>query len=98
MQQPCWNGDINYLPLVRDLLELYNDGVRDSAAREALYGIVITTCWVLWKNRNKLRFDGNRSSVEEIFSEIRVVSYFWFKHRAKKGNFEWGDWCKFVNL
>ncbi|KAJ0589790.1 putative RNA-directed DNA polymerase [Helianthus annuus] len=82
----------------RDLLELYSVGDRDKASREALHGVVISTCWVLWKARNKRRFNGIRSSVEEIFSEVRVVSYFWFKHRAKKGVFEWGDWCKFVNL
>ncbi|XP_021995837.1 uncharacterized protein LOC110893020 [Helianthus annuus] len=82
----------------RDLVELHSVGDREKADREALHGVVLTTCWVLWKARNKLRFNGIRSSVEEIFSEVRVVSFFWFKHRAKKGKFEWEDLCKFVNM
>ncbi|KAM0069148.1 putative reverse transcriptase zinc-binding domain-containing protein [Helianthus debilis subsp. tardiflorus] len=82
----------------RDLLELHSVGGRKKAECEALHGIVLTTCWVIWKARNKLRFNGIRSSIEEIFSEVRVISFFWYKHRAKKGKFEWVNWCKFVNM
>ncbi|XP_022032843.1 uncharacterized protein LOC110933951 [Helianthus annuus] len=82
----------------RDLIELHNVGVYNKAVRVALHGIVVTTCWMLWKARNNARFNGYRSSAEEIFSEVRVVSFFWYKHRAKKGVFEWGDWCKFVSM
>ncbi|KAJ0920544.1 hypothetical protein HanRHA438_Chr05g0242541 [Helianthus annuus] len=66
--------------------------------RMALQGIVEVACWFLWKARNDLRFNGKRCNVEEVFSEVRLVSYFWFKCRAKNGSFDWGDWCKFVNM
>ncbi|KAI3792985.1 hypothetical protein L1987_35597 [Smallanthus sonchifolius] len=82
----------------RDLLEIHNLGVRRASERKVLHGIVLSACWVLWKARNSLRFNGKRCSVDEIFSEVRVVSFFWFKHRAKKGKLDWGDWCKFVNM
>ncbi|KAJ0754284.1 putative RNA-directed DNA polymerase [Helianthus annuus] len=82
----------------RDLLEVHKVGNKRQSERDAIHGIVITASWVLWKARNKWRFEGIRSSIEEVFSEIRVVSFFWFKHRAKKGSFDWGDWCKFVNM
>ncbi|KAJ0937659.1 putative reverse transcriptase zinc-binding domain-containing protein [Helianthus annuus] len=82
----------------RDLIEIHKVGNRSSAERKALHGIVITTCWILWKARNELRFNGVRRSVEDVFSEILIVSFFWFKFRAKSGNFDWGDWCKFVNM
>ncbi|KAF5773617.1 putative RNA-directed DNA polymerase [Helianthus annuus] len=82
----------------RDLIEIHNVGDNRKAVREALQGIVLTTCWLLWKARNNVRFNGIRSSVEDIFCEVRIVSFFWYKYRAKKGDFEWGDWCKFVSM
>ncbi|XP_021996147.1 uncharacterized protein LOC110893345 [Helianthus annuus] len=82
----------------RDLVEIHKFGARRSVERKAIHGIVLSACWVLWKARNNLRFNDKRSSIEEVFSEVMVVSFFWFKHRVKKGSFDWGDWCKFVNM
>ncbi|XP_022001404.1 uncharacterized protein LOC110898836 [Helianthus annuus] len=82
----------------RDLLAVHSFGDRGPLERKALQGIVISACWCLWKARNCLRFNGKRSSVDDIFSEVRTVSFFWFKHREKKGLLDWGDWCKFVNM
>ncbi|KAJ0582905.1 putative RNA-directed DNA polymerase [Helianthus annuus] len=82
----------------RDILEIHNMGVKKKAEREAVQGIMLTACWLLWKARNNLRFNGVKCSVEDLFSEIRIVSFFWYKHRAKKGSFNWVDWCKFVNM
>ncbi|XP_022002218.1 uncharacterized protein LOC110899632 [Helianthus annuus] len=82
----------------RDLIEMHNVGNKGQAERDALHGVLLIACWQLWKARNKLRFNGVRPSVDEVFREVRILSFFWFKHRAKKGVFEWRDWCKFVNL
>ncbi|KAJ0780408.1 putative RNA-directed DNA polymerase [Helianthus annuus] len=71
----------------RDLVEIHKVGDRSLAERKALHGIVISTCWVLWKARNNLRFNGISSSVDEVFSEVMIVSFFWFKYRAKKRQF-----------
>ncbi|KAJ0482989.1 putative reverse transcriptase zinc-binding domain-containing protein [Helianthus annuus] len=76
----------------RDILEIHNLGDKRKAEREAVQGIMLTACWLLWKARNNLRFNGVKCSVEELFSEIRIVSFFWYKHRAKKGSFNWVDW------
>ncbi|KAJ0476914.1 putative RNA-directed DNA polymerase [Helianthus annuus] len=82
----------------RDLLEIHNLGDKGKTEREAVHGIILTACWVLWKARNDQRFNGKKSSVDEIFCEIRVVSFFWYKHRARKGSLDWRDWCRFVNM
>ncbi|KAJ0846868.1 hypothetical protein HanRHA438_Chr15g0729751 [Helianthus annuus] len=66
---------------------MHSVGSREESERVALHGIVISACWFLWKARNDLRFNGKKCSVEDIFSEVRAVSFLWFKHRAKKGSF-----------
>ncbi|KAM0001061.1 putative reverse transcriptase zinc-binding domain-containing protein [Helianthus debilis subsp. tardiflorus] len=59
----------------RDLVEIHKVGDRSLAERKALHGIVISTCWVLWKARNNLRFNGISSNVDEVFSEVMIVSF-----------------------
>ncbi|XP_076914845.1 uncharacterized protein LOC143573986 [Bidens hawaiensis] len=93
-----WCRVLNFFVFFRDLLEIHNSGIRGTTERNALHGIVFTACWVLWKARNILRFNGKKRSVDEIFSEVKVVSFFWFKHRAMNGKFVGRDWCKFVNM
>ncbi|XP_022003903.1 uncharacterized protein LOC110901380 [Helianthus annuus] len=75
---------------IRDLLAIHEHEHRRASEKEALKGIIIVSCWFLWKARNDLRFSGKRSGVEDIFSEVRSASYFWYKHRAKKGSCVWG--------
>ncbi|MFS7911114.1 hypothetical protein Hanom_Chr02g00114221 [Helianthus anomalus] len=53
-------------------------GVRASSERDVLNGIVIVAFWVLWKARNNQRYNGKRCCVDEAFSEVRVVSFFFF--------------------
>ncbi|XP_035838867.1 uncharacterized protein LOC118486491 [Helianthus annuus] len=82
----------------RDLLEIHEQGTRSASDRLILHGIIISACWVLWKARNDIRFNGKRRNVEDLFSEVRVLSFFWLKHRAKKGLLDWGNWCKYVKM
>ncbi|XP_022004285.1 uncharacterized protein LOC110901819 [Helianthus annuus] len=85
----------------KDLLELHSIGDRRKLEKEVLYGIIITACWILWKARNNLRFNGTNCNVEDIFSEVRATSFLWCKHRrfnGTKGKLAWADWCKFVNM
>ncbi|XP_021971359.1 uncharacterized protein LOC110866520 [Helianthus annuus] len=69
----------------RDLLDIPLLGGRRKSEKVALHGIIITACWLLWKARNNLRFNGKMCNVEDIFSEVRALSYLWFEHRAKNG-------------
>ncbi|KAF5754381.1 putative reverse transcriptase zinc-binding domain-containing protein [Helianthus annuus] len=82
----------------RDLAEMHNSCRRPESERKAVQGVFYTACWLIWKSRNDIRFNNKRRSVEELFCEVRSVSFVWFKYRRKKGSFAWADWCKFVNM
>ncbi|XP_022000149.1 uncharacterized protein LOC110897723 [Helianthus annuus] len=70
-----WCRVLNFFVLsFRDLVEIQNNGSRKESERKAVQGVIYTACWLLWKARNNLRFNGKRSSVEEIFSDVRKFS------------------------
>ncbi|KAJ0599091.1 putative RNA-directed DNA polymerase [Helianthus annuus] len=59
-------------------------------------GIVIVTCWLIWKARNELVFSGKPPKAEDVFCSIKSVSYLWFKYRSKCIDISWERWCKFA--
>ncbi|KAF5759234.1 putative reverse transcriptase zinc-binding domain-containing protein [Helianthus annuus] len=82
----------------RDLVEVHNHGSRLESEKKAIQGVIFTACWLLWKVRNDVRFSNKRRSVEDLFCEVRSVSFVWFKYRRKKGLLDWNDWFRFVNM
>ncbi|XP_022014135.1 uncharacterized protein LOC110913621 [Helianthus annuus] len=59
-------------------------------------GIVIITCWLIWKARNELVFSGKPPKAEDVFCSIKSVSYLWFKYRSKCIDISWDRWCNFA--
>ncbi|XP_022026490.1 uncharacterized protein LOC110927176 [Helianthus annuus] len=82
----------------RDLVEVHNHGTRSESEKKAIQGVIFTACWLLWKARNEVRFSNKRRNVEDLFCEVRSVSFVWFKYRRKRGLLDWGEWCRFVNM
>ncbi|KAF5784203.1 putative RNA-directed DNA polymerase [Helianthus annuus] len=82
----------------RDLVEVHNHGTGSESEKKAIQGVIFTACWLLWKARNEARFSNKRRSVEDLFCEVRSVSFVWFKYRRKRGLLDWGEWCRFVNM
>ncbi|KAJ0483598.1 putative reverse transcriptase zinc-binding domain-containing protein [Helianthus annuus] len=80
----------------RDLFDIHNHCGKRGAEKYALQGILIVSCWCLWKARNNFRFAGKQFKVKGVFSEVKSVSYVWFKYRSKYSSISWSDWCKFV--
>ncbi|XP_076933961.1 uncharacterized protein LOC143600047 [Bidens hawaiensis] len=80
----------------RDLVEIHSHSRLGAAKKIVVQGILVTACWCLWKARNNAVFSAGQVKVEDIFSEVKALSFFWFKHRSKFKNIIWNDWCRFV--
>ncbi|KAJ0805636.1 putative RNA-directed DNA polymerase [Helianthus annuus] len=100
-----WNGISNWCCIpniyafsIRDLLTYHIDSGLSEKKKEAIYGIIMITCWVIWRTRNKVKFSLGSVCINSIISEIKALSYFWFSNRSKYKGLEWRDWNSFVNM
>ncbi|KAJ0427872.1 putative RNA-directed DNA polymerase [Helianthus annuus] len=82
----------------RDLLEWYDYSGLSGCAKEAFEGIIIVACWSLWKSRNEARFANKPVKAENIFSQVKAISFLWFVNRSRHKDILWDDWCNFVNM
>ena len=64
-------------------------------AKVVFQGIIFLSCWVIWRARNKLKFEGKTVKIEEVISEIKSIGFLWVRSRAKFSNLSWTDWCKY---
>ncbi|KAJ0547568.1 hypothetical protein HanRHA438_Chr08g0358371 [Helianthus annuus] len=79
----------------RDLLEVHKGCGGDKKAKEIVTGLVIVTCWCIWKFRNTKIFFNGRGNSDEIYGDVRTLDFLWLKCRSKHSNIVWKDWCKF---
>ncbi|MFS7937724.1 putative reverse transcriptase zinc-binding domain-containing protein [Helianthus anomalus] len=81
---------------IKDLLEIHKFSRLGASAKKILQGVIITVCWCIWLARNKTVFSVYRASEEEVFSDVRSLGFFWFRHRSSFRTLSWHDWCKSV--
>lgn len=80
----------------RDLIEVHDHVGLKGKAKWVFQGIVIISCWVIWRARNKRRFEGIDVRTVEVISEIKSLGFLWVCSRAKLSRLSWSDWCKYV--
>ncbi|MFS7956553.1 putative reverse transcriptase zinc-binding domain-containing protein [Helianthus anomalus] len=97
-----WNGVASWVNLpqfyffsINDILQIYSSSGCSKAKKSALHGVLILTCWWIWKARNDLIFRDIRRNVVEIVSDIKALGFIWFSSRFKKGLLGWKDWQRF---
>ncbi|KAM0036425.1 putative reverse transcriptase zinc-binding domain-containing protein [Helianthus debilis subsp. tardiflorus] len=79
----------------KDVL-VYNTFCRGSGRwKKIIYSVVQTAIWCIWRTRNEVIFKNKRMTVKNVVEEIKVLSFLWFKHRAKTLTITWEDWCNF---
>ncbi|XP_022041996.1 uncharacterized protein LOC110944652 [Helianthus annuus] len=81
-----WNGIASWI---------YSSSGWSKAKKSALHGVLILTCWRIWKARNDLIFRDIRWNVVEIVSDIKALGFIWFSSRFNKGLLGWKDWLLF---
>ena len=67
----------------RDILELYKTVRSGKEGRKIVHGIVLVTCWALWKERNDKIFRGKSPNVMDVVGGVKSLSFLWFKHRSR---------------
>ncbi|XP_035832066.1 uncharacterized protein LOC118481071 [Helianthus annuus] len=83
---------------VKDLFTIFRDLRVSEKKRDAVQGIVMITCWCIWRARNKARFSDSTFKIENIVSEVKALGFLWFSRRSKYKDLVWDDWCSFVNI
>ncbi|KAF5772129.1 putative reverse transcriptase zinc-binding domain-containing protein [Helianthus annuus] len=80
---------------IKDLVNIHN-GYRGSAKwRRVIWSVIQVAIWVVWKTRNEVVFSHKKPNFERMKEEIKLLSFFWIKNRAKRVVLSWDDWCKF---
>ncbi|XP_021975484.1 uncharacterized protein LOC110870608 [Helianthus annuus] len=60
----------------KDLLAIHNQVQGDKWAKKVVKGIVMITCWALWKVRNSKVFERVNPKVIEVVAMVKSLSFF----------------------
>ncbi|PWA81382.1 reverse transcriptase domain, Reverse transcriptase zinc-binding domain protein [Artemisia annua] len=79
----------------KDVFQLINHLDGSKTRKEVIYGLLILTCWCLWKARNDKIFNNREANVVHIVSDVKVLGFLWYSSRFKEGKVDWKRWCHF---
>ncbi|KAD3067773.1 hypothetical protein E3N88_35653 [Mikania micrantha] len=74
---------------LHDLVDLSNLGQGSKKWKNTIHAVIVTTLWSIWKIRNKIIFESKSLSTNNLFEEIKTLSFLWVKNRAKFGSLSW---------
>ncbi|KAJ0431388.1 hypothetical protein HanIR_Chr17g0847831 [Helianthus annuus] len=63
--------------------------------KKIIHGLVITSCWCIWKSRNELVFKQIKRSPQDILIEIKSRGFRWLNNRSSCKYISWKKWCKY---
>ncbi|KAJ0619222.1 putative RNA-directed DNA polymerase [Helianthus annuus] len=84
-----------YLLSLVGLMEHIESQCSSQEIKKAVYLIAAATCWILWRIRNNLIFNGKITQVSRAVGDIKAISFFWVKARAGKTDLDWKKWSEF---
>ncbi|PWA98441.1 reverse transcriptase domain, Reverse transcriptase zinc-binding domain protein [Artemisia annua] len=97
-----WNAIANWCKIPPFFVFSTNDVIKlvtylggSEAKKEIIYGVLIVSCWIIWKARNDKIFNGKNTNVVQIVSDIKSMGYLWYRSRHKEGSIDWKNWCNF---
>ncbi|XP_022019040.1 uncharacterized protein LOC110919072 [Helianthus annuus] len=62
-----------------DLLEVHKGVDGDYKAKDIVKGLILVTCWAIWKARNAKNFSDGKGDSGEFFGEVRSLGFLWLK-------------------
>ncbi|KAJ0802039.1 putative reverse transcriptase zinc-binding domain-containing protein [Helianthus annuus] len=78
----------------KDLMDLHLSSDGGATGKDIIRGIIIATCWFIWKARNEKFFRSGKGDGLEIVGMVKTYSFFWFKNRSKFKDLDWVEWGK----
>lgn len=78
-----------------DLIFLHESLTGSNLRRTMTHLVIMVSCWVIWKARNRLIFDQKKTTISEMVGEIKSVGLMWAKHRAISENISDCQWFEF---
>ncbi|KAJ0724140.1 putative reverse transcriptase zinc-binding domain-containing protein [Helianthus annuus] len=85
----------NYLFSISDVLQVINQMDGSKKKKEIVHGVLVLTCWRIWKERNEKNLINNDVNVVQIVSDVKSLGYLWYRSRFKDGTVDWKGWCRF---
>ncbi|XP_035836309.1 uncharacterized protein LOC110902551 [Helianthus annuus] len=76
-----------------DLLNLHHHIPANKRGKRTVKGIVMITCWAIWRARNAKVFQAKEPKVTEVVYSIKSWSYLWLKNRTRFCSILWKDWA-----
>nr|XP_043639486.1 uncharacterized protein LOC122610572 [Erigeron canadensis] len=64
---------------IKDLLEFHEILGKNKTKKNALKGIIMISCWYIWKSRNEIIFNNFSVSATEIIQNIKSLGFLWYK-------------------
>ncbi|KAJ0522604.1 putative reverse transcriptase zinc-binding domain-containing protein [Helianthus annuus] len=80
---------------VLNILRFHENINGSSIYCKAVQSVILLTCWVLWKHRNNITFNGMKMNLQGIVDEVKVLGFLWLKSRAKGLNLSKHQWDSF---
>ncbi|MFS8029189.1 putative reverse transcriptase zinc-binding domain-containing protein [Helianthus anomalus] len=76
----------------KDLLAIHSQVQGDKWAKKVVKGIIMITCWALWKARNSKVFERVNPKVIEVVAMVKSLPFLWLKNRSRFVSILWKDW------
>ncbi|KAK1436726.1 hypothetical protein QVD17_02508 [Tagetes erecta] len=79
---------------IQDILSIHNSiPIASEKKKKAIHGILMTTCWCIWKARNAAIFNNEPIRIAAIMESIKSLGFLWIKNRSSYNNLSWRTWC-----
>ena len=77
---------------IRSLMEWGDNSGLEMENKRHLEAVIMVVFWSLWRFRNALVFGVVKPRKDELFDDIRTMSYFWITNRRRKHYLDWNSW------
>ncbi|MFS7895696.1 putative reverse transcriptase zinc-binding domain-containing protein [Helianthus anomalus] len=79
----------------KDIMEAHNFSNLSNKAKKIIHGLVIITCWCIWKGKSEVIFNESNHDSQDILGEVKSTGFGWLKYRSSFKHIRWVEWCKY---
>ncbi|KAI3787043.1 hypothetical protein L1987_41213 [Smallanthus sonchifolius] len=84
-----------FLFSVQDVQDIVDQLGCSSRKKETIFGILVLTCWRMWKARNEKVFKATNVKIIQVISDVKSLSFLWYNSRGKSDRVDWKGWQSF---